>query len=164
MRTNKGNSLIAEPNTPKDLFILVDTGQYGPFPFQNGRDITIGSVMHAHIKFPARENTQKVYIQLRFIDAAIHLLRYPGVEIQVHREGSNAPEYIEDNRVSFNVQDRFSMKVDTDWIPFSFSVQDAMDPSEVFLGGQVMVEPQRIRVPFFSDPLQYIKDLFSKTR
>ena len=165
VRTSGGVSLIAEPNTPKELFIFVEAGQYGPFPFQNGRDITIGSVMHAHIKFPARENTQKVYIQLRFIDAAIHLLRYPGVEIQVHREGSNVPEYIEGNRVSFNVQDRFSMKVDMDWIPFSFSVQDVISrPPEIYLGGVVHVEPAQKEVSFFSSPLKFIKTIFSKKK
>ena len=165
VRTSGGVPLIAEPNTPKELFILVEASQYGPFPFQNGQDITIGPVMHAHIKFPAHDNTQKVYIQLRFIDAAIHLLRYPGVEIQVHREGSNTPEHIEDNRVSLNVQDRFSMKVDTDWIPFSFSVREAIfKPSEIYLGGVVHVEPPHKGVSLFSSPLKYIKNIFSKKR
>ena len=64
VRTSGGTPLIAEPNTLKELFIFAEAGQHGPFPFQNGRDITVGSVMRAHIKFPARENMQKVRLNV----------------------------------------------------------------------------------------------------
>jgi len=165
VRTSCDVSLVAQPDTPKELFILVETDlpfTQGPFSFQDSRNIVIGSGSFAHVRIPSRYGVQKIHVQICLKEDKILLLKMPDTEIKVQREGSSEAEYLKDSSIVLAERDRFFFKGSSDWIPCSFSIQDAVDPSEVFLGGQITIEP--VEVSFFSEPLQYIKNLFSKKK